>query len=165
MHLKIKCAIIICVAENCTQGYSSAGRVPVSKTVGRGFESSCPCQKRTPSRLAWCSFFGRGRRYREIVCERSEPWKERLKAFFCNARFRALLGSESSCGMHLRWLLYWQGQAVSSRRCASKASRGKNAVKAFFCNARFRALPGSESSCPCQQKSLIYLPDKLGFFE
>ena len=27
-----------------TQGYSSAGRVPVSKTVGRGFESSCPCQ-------------------------------------------------------------------------------------------------------------------------
>ena len=35
-----KCAIIYPVA----QGYSSAGRVPVSKTVGRGFESSCPCQ-------------------------------------------------------------------------------------------------------------------------
>ena len=29
------------------QGYSSAGRVPVSKTVGRGFESSCPCQQKT----------------------------------------------------------------------------------------------------------------------
>lgn len=26
------------------QGYSSAGRVAVSKTVGRGFESFCPCQ-------------------------------------------------------------------------------------------------------------------------
>ncbi len=39
------CAIIIRVA----QGYSSAGRVPVSKTVGRGFESSCPCQKKKPS--------------------------------------------------------------------------------------------------------------------
>ena len=36
-----KCGIISPVA----QGYSSAGRVPVSKTVGRGFESSCPCQK------------------------------------------------------------------------------------------------------------------------
>ena len=29
------------------QGYSSAGRVPVSKTVGRGFESSCPCHNRS----------------------------------------------------------------------------------------------------------------------
>ena len=28
------------------QGYSSAGRVLVSKTKGRGFESFCPCQKK-----------------------------------------------------------------------------------------------------------------------
>ena len=27
------------------QGYSSVGRVLVSKTMGRGFESFCPCQK------------------------------------------------------------------------------------------------------------------------
>ena len=40
LHFSKKCAIIYPVA----QGYSSAGRVPVSKTVGRGFESSCPCQ-------------------------------------------------------------------------------------------------------------------------
>ena len=40
MLFRKKCAIIYPVA----QGYSSAGRVPVSKTVGRGFESSCPCQ-------------------------------------------------------------------------------------------------------------------------
>ena len=39
LHFRIKCVIIYPVA----QGYSSAGRVPVSKTVGRGFESSCPC--------------------------------------------------------------------------------------------------------------------------
>ena len=31
--------------QNAIQGYSSAGRVPVSKTVGRGFESSCPYPK------------------------------------------------------------------------------------------------------------------------
>ncbi len=39
----------VCYNTPCcepTQGYSSAGRVPVSKTVGRGFESSCPCQKK-----------------------------------------------------------------------------------------------------------------------
>ena len=39
------CYNIACCRKHCTQGYSSAGRVPVSKTVGRGFESSCPCQK------------------------------------------------------------------------------------------------------------------------
>lgn len=27
------------------QGYSSVGRATVSKTVGRGFKSLCPCQK------------------------------------------------------------------------------------------------------------------------
>ena len=32
--------------SSVAQGYSSAGRVPVSKTVGRGFESSCPCQRK-----------------------------------------------------------------------------------------------------------------------
>ena len=38
-----------------TQGYSSAGRVPVSKTVGRGFESSCPCQsKKVANRRPFC---------------------------------------------------------------------------------------------------------------
>ena len=30
--------------EIYTQGYSSVGRVLVSKTMGRGFESFCPCQ-------------------------------------------------------------------------------------------------------------------------
>ena len=39
-----------------TQGYSSAGRVPVSKTVGRGFESSCPCQEKSHS-LTRMAFF------------------------------------------------------------------------------------------------------------
>ena len=34
----------VCYNTGVAQGYSSAGRVPVSKTVGRGFESSCPCQ-------------------------------------------------------------------------------------------------------------------------
>ena len=29
------------------QGYSSVGRVLVSKTMGRGFKSFCPCQKST----------------------------------------------------------------------------------------------------------------------
>ena len=33
----------MCYNTGVAQGYSSAGRVPVSKTVGRGFESSCPC--------------------------------------------------------------------------------------------------------------------------
>ncbi|MBQ8441155.1 MAG: hypothetical protein IJX19_10875, partial [Clostridia bacterium] len=33
--------------------YSSAGRVPVSKTVVRGFESSCPCQKIQVERLGF----------------------------------------------------------------------------------------------------------------
>ena len=37
------------------QGYSSVGRVLVSKTMGRGFESFCPCQKRTKRLLR--SFF------------------------------------------------------------------------------------------------------------
>ena len=27
------------------KGYSSVGRAAVSKTVGRGFKSCCPCQK------------------------------------------------------------------------------------------------------------------------
>ena len=39
MQNRKRCAII----QKLIQGYSSAGRVPVSKTVGRGFESSCPC--------------------------------------------------------------------------------------------------------------------------
>ena len=39
--------------ESRAQGYSSAGRVPVSKTVGRGFESSCPCQKIQVARLGF----------------------------------------------------------------------------------------------------------------
>src|SRR5690606_19275961 len=30
--------------ETAPQGYSSAGRATVSKTVGRGFEPCCPCQ-------------------------------------------------------------------------------------------------------------------------
>ena len=34
------------------QGYSSVGRVPVSKTVGRGFEPFCPCQKQNRHRLS-----------------------------------------------------------------------------------------------------------------
>ena len=43
-----RCDIIACVNKKAqTQGYSSAGRVPVSKTVGRGFESSCPCHNRS----------------------------------------------------------------------------------------------------------------------
>ena len=43
-----RCDIIACVNKKGTiQGYSSAGRVPVSKTVGRGFESSCPCHNRS----------------------------------------------------------------------------------------------------------------------
>ena len=32
------------VARSDTQGYSSVGRVLVSKTMGRGFKSFCPCQ-------------------------------------------------------------------------------------------------------------------------
>ena len=35
------------------QGYSSVGRVPVSKTVGRGFEPFCPCQKIQVERLGF----------------------------------------------------------------------------------------------------------------
>lgn len=35
------------------QGYSSAGRVLVSKTKGRGFESFCPCQKKSHRRCLW----------------------------------------------------------------------------------------------------------------
>ncbi len=31
--------------HNETQGYSSAGRITVSKTAGRGFKSYCPCKK------------------------------------------------------------------------------------------------------------------------
>ena len=34
------------------QGYSSVGRVLVSKTMGRGFKSFCPCQKIGKFRLA-----------------------------------------------------------------------------------------------------------------
>ena len=46
LQFEKKCDIITDAVRNHTQGYSSAGRVPVSKTVGRGFESSCPCQQK-----------------------------------------------------------------------------------------------------------------------
>ena len=36
-------AAMIKLNEHNTQGYSSAGRATVSKTVGRGFEPFCPC--------------------------------------------------------------------------------------------------------------------------
>ena len=57
LHFEKRYDIISVVAEqHRTQGYSSAGRVPVSKTVGRGFESSCPCQK-TPRTLFSVFFY------------------------------------------------------------------------------------------------------------
>ena len=36
----------VCYNIPVTQGYSSVGRVLVSKTMGRGFESFCPCQNK-----------------------------------------------------------------------------------------------------------------------
>ena len=43
------------------QGYSSVGRVLVSKTMGRGFESFCPCQNKKPPSavfLFWRRYVG-----------------------------------------------------------------------------------------------------------
>lgn len=36
-----------------SQGYSSVGRVLVSKTMGRGFESFCPCHEKTIHVSGW----------------------------------------------------------------------------------------------------------------
>ena len=53
-----RCDIIACINKKGTiPGYSSAGRVPVSKTVGRGFESSCPCQNNKDTFARECPFY------------------------------------------------------------------------------------------------------------
>ena len=45
--LSFTCKTIKTRLRDDIDGYSSAGRATVSKTVGRGFDPFCPCHKRT----------------------------------------------------------------------------------------------------------------------
>ncbi len=69
-----RCDIMI---WSLTQGYSSAGRVPVSKTVGRGFESSCPCQEKSTC-------------FRKCFFQRNPPLRVGEIRFACEIALRAV---------------------------------------------------------------------------
>ena len=75
------------------QGYSSVGRVLVSKTMGRGFESFCPCQsKKVANRrpfLLW-----QEKREREATYK--PPVTERFQLFIVRLAFRAKRGGVQS---------------------------------------------------------------------
>ncbi len=136
--------IIIHVA----QGYSSAGRVPVSKTVGRGFESSCPCQNKK-HHLRWCFLFWhesseaekpRVRCHQKQGGERQRKVKITLKegkslGHLATERsedgFRILLPLPKH---HLRWcFLFWHESSEAEKprvRCREKSlSKRRGIVK------------------------------------
>ena len=76
-----------------TQGYSSAGRVPVSKTVGRGFESSCPCQTKEHQAIGLVFFC--------FVCGLVERTRHRKAVHGCNVCEANLPRSEAKHGILL----------------------------------------------------------------
>lgn len=49
--------------SNGLEGYSSVGRAAVSKTVGRGFEPCCPCQKLNEINILIVDLTGESARY------------------------------------------------------------------------------------------------------
>jgi hypothetical protein len=60
------------------KGYSSVGRVAVSKTAGRGFESLCPCQARQIRRTRLFRSVTAGKPAPSRYCQALVAWRRRL---------------------------------------------------------------------------------------
>ena len=136
----------MCYNTRCAQGYSSVGRVLVSKTKGRGFESFCPCHHYRSKKI-------RPRKQEKTGdFERFLPF---FRAYFFSKFHRSIFGISSSRKERtMDWAVFSKLTVKNKRPKGLEPTTGFQ-ILSFFCfrHKLFTNQPLQNQSIPSSKGS------------